>query len=72
MAILFQRKTNKRINNLYQVKTQIRHRAERLRRQELRDMTLVRHDANHDSRLFASYGDIHFIQSGRGEYHEHY
>lgn len=71
MAILFYRKTNKPKNNLYQVKSQIRLRAEYLRKQQLRNEVHPLYDLAENTQ-FAHMYRLNFIPSGRGEFHEHY
>ena len=71
MESLLSNKTNKRANNIFQMKTQIRLRAEALRRQEARGSVAVLHHAPRvESGLFRYATPVQYQTVGKELYDE--
>ena len=72
MAIHFYRKTNKKANNIFQMKTQIRMRAEELRRQQSTNSSVVHFGEHIESEIFSKFGaPPQYMMVGKEHPHEH-
>lgn len=72
MAIHFYRKTNKKANNIFQMKTQIRMHAEQLRRNQVRGNDTMHFGEHIESEIFSHYSAApQYIISGKELPHEH-
>lgn len=65
MGILFSPKTNKKANNIFQMKTQIRLRAEAIRRQEARGTSDAHFSPKAESSLFRYAAPTHYEIVGK-------
>lgn len=66
MGILFSRKTNKKANNIFQMKNEIRLRAEAIRKQNAQGTHAVHFTQQADSELFRTFGaQVHYETVGK-------
>jgi|GEM_PF-6464486 len=70
MESLLSQKANKKANNIFQMKTQIRLRAEALRRQEARGAVMALHHTCAETGLFRHATPVHYEIVGKEPYYE--
>jgi hypothetical protein len=63
MVVDFTRKTNKKSNSIFQIKSQIHRRAEAIRRQQARDTSGIKFGRTTESELFKK-APIHYVVVG--------
>lgn len=65
MVVDFTRKTNKKSNSIFQIKSQIHMRAEAIRRQQARDASVIHFGKKSESKLFKAQAPIEYVAVGK-------